>query len=63
MLSHMKEVKMTGLTPKLADLIQKLRIDEIKSGRKFRMIMVYAITLGKATHSPQSRPESPKRRS
>lgn len=50
MLSSMKGVKMSGLTTRLTDLIQKLRIDEIKSGTKFRDVLVYALTLG---FSPQ----------
>jgi ATP-binding cassette, subfamily C (CFTR/MRP), member 1 len=50
MLSSMKGVKMSGLTTRLTGLIQKLRIDEIKSGTKFRDVLVYALTLG---FSPQ----------
>lgn len=41
---------MTGLTRRLSELIQKLRIDEIKSGTKFRHVLVYAVTLA---FSPQ----------
>lgn len=50
MLSSMGSVKMMNLTPKLAISIQKLRIDEIKAGTKFRNALVYALALG---FSPQ----------
>jgi ATP-binding cassette subfamily C (CFTR/MRP) protein 1 len=41
MLSGMKSVKMSGLTAKLSGLIQQLRIEELKEGTAFRMILIY----------------------
>jgi ATP-binding cassette subfamily C (CFTR/MRP) protein 1 len=48
MLSSMKGVKMAGLTEKLTQIIQNLRITEVKSANKFRMIMAYTTTIGKS---------------
>jgi ATP-binding cassette subfamily C (CFTR/MRP) protein 1 len=38
MTSSMKGVKLAGLTEKLADIIQQLRITEINFALKFRML-------------------------
>jgi ATP-binding cassette subfamily C (CFTR/MRP) protein 1 len=38
MISSMKGVKLAGLTEKLADIIQQLRITEVNSALKFRML-------------------------
>ncbi|KAE9374191.1 canalicular multispecific organic anion transporter 1 [Stipitochalara longipes BDJ] len=41
MLSSMKGVKMAGLTQSLTEIIQNLRIAEVLSGYKFRMMVVW----------------------
>ena len=46
MLSAMKGVKMTGLTPKLGKLIQGLRMGELKTARKYRHCFTALIILG-----------------
>lgn len=48
MLSSMKGVKMAGLTQKLADIIQTLRIAEVMSGQKFRIVTVWNLMIGEA---------------
>jgi vacuolar-type H+-ATPase subunit I/STV1 len=47
MLSSMKGVKMAGLKEKLADIIQKLRTTNIRSATRFRMMIVYVVSVGK----------------
>lgn len=47
MLSAMKGVKMTGLTPTIEKYIQGLRLGEIKVAAKFRKCLVAFIALGK----------------
>jgi hypothetical protein len=47
MLSSMKGVKMAGLTQKLIDIIQNLRIAEVMSGYKFRMVTVWNLIFGR----------------
>jgi len=47
MLSSMKGVKMAGLTKTLTEIIQNLRIAEVKSGYKFRMMTVWNLVFGK----------------
>jgi ATP-binding cassette subfamily C (CFTR/MRP) protein 1 len=49
MLSSMKGVKMAGLTEKLTEIIQNLRLAEIMSGYKFRMMTVWNMAFGKIT--------------
>jgi len=46
MLSSMKGVKMAGLTQRLTEIIQDIRIAEVISGYKFRMMMVYNLIFG-----------------
>ncbi|KAL3427034.1 hypothetical protein PVAG01_00542 [Phlyctema vagabunda] len=46
MLSSMKGVKISGLTSTLSSLTQQLRVNELKAGTSFRMVLVYALTLG-----------------
>jgi hypothetical protein len=46
MLSAMKGVKMTGLTPKLGELIQDLRLGELKTAKKFRKCFTAFLVLG-----------------
>jgi ATP-binding cassette, subfamily C (CFTR/MRP), member 1 len=41
MLGSMKGVKMSGLTEKLSGLIQQLRLDELKEGTAFCMVLIY----------------------
>jgi len=47
MLSSMKGVKIAGLTENLTEIIQNLRIAEVKSAYKFRMMTVWNLTFGK----------------
>lgn len=47
MLSSMKGVKMAGLTEKFAAIIQNLRVVEMLSATRFRMMMVYTVAVGK----------------
>lgn len=46
MISSMKGVKMAGLTQRLTEIIQDIRIAEVVSGYKFRMMMVYNLIFG-----------------
>lgn len=46
MLSSMKGVKMAGLTGKLTSIIQGLRLTEVKSAYKFRMILAWTSVMG-----------------
>lgn len=46
MLSSMKGVKMAGLAQKLTEIIQNLRVAEVMSGYKFRMVLVWNLILG-----------------
>ena len=43
----MRGVKMAGLTQKLAEIIQNLRIAEVMSGYKFRMMTVWNLVFGR----------------
>ena len=43
----MKGLKMSGLSAKLSVLLQKLRVDEIKSASAFRLLSTVAGTLCK----------------
>jgi ATP-binding cassette, subfamily C (CFTR/MRP), member 1 len=45
MLGHMKSIKMSGLTRRLAATISQMRADEIEAARPFRMIMVSTAAL------------------
>ncbi|KAM0421107.1 hypothetical protein ACHAPT_011178 [Fusarium lateritium] len=45
-ISHMKLYKISGITGPVADLIQSLRVGELKVGNSFRMLMVLAAALG-----------------
>ena len=46
MLSSMKGVKMAGLAQRLTDIIQSLRLAEVMSGYKFRMLTVWNMVIG-----------------
>ena len=46
MLSAMKGIKMTGLTPKLGELIQSLRLSELNTARNFRKCFTAFLVLG-----------------
>lgn len=48
-LGSMKGVKMLGLTHKLEQVIQNLRVDEVHSAGSFRLIGVYTSSLGEPT--------------
>jgi hypothetical protein len=45
----MKGVKMAGLTEKLTEIIQSLRVAEVMSGYKFRTMTVWNLIIGKST--------------
>ncbi|KAI5464884.1 P-loop containing nucleoside triphosphate hydrolase protein [Mariannaea sp. PMI_226] len=45
-ISNMKLYKISGITGPVADLIQSLRVDEIKVGNKFRWLAILAAVLG-----------------
>lgn len=47
MLSSIKGVKMTSLMEKIGNIVQNLRITEVVSAKKFRMVQVYTSSLGK----------------
>lgn len=49
MLSTMKGVKMTGLSKKLSSMIKKLRIQELESATRFRMVLVWTVATGKSS--------------
>lgn len=44
-ISEMKYFKMLGMTDLLSEIVQGLRIDEIRAGNKFRMILLAAVAL------------------
>ncbi|KAF3102920.1 hypothetical protein TWF706_005048 [Orbilia oligospora] len=44
-MGSLKGIKMLGLSKKLTDLVQKLRIDEVTASKKFRILAVYCSTL------------------
>lgn len=46
MLGSMKGIKMSGLSQKLSELIENLRIKEVQVAKKFRLLNVYGATLG-----------------
>lgn len=45
-ISHMKLYKISGITGPVADLVQRLRVDEIKVGNSFRGLLITAALLG-----------------
>ena len=45
MLDGIKGIKMSGLTPKLSELIQQLRIRELGDMKSFRMVLIYCSVL------------------
>jgi len=47
MLGAMKGVKMSGLSNAIFELIQTLRVNEIKSAAKFRSLLVWNATVCK----------------
>jgi hypothetical protein len=47
MLAQMKGVKMAGLVDNLTTIIQQLRIDEVASAGKFRMMLIYTAVIGR----------------
>jgi len=42
----MKGIKISGLTQKLSQVISNLRVKEVKSAKKLRLLNVYGATLG-----------------
>ncbi|KAF3228981.1 hypothetical protein TWF191_002091 [Orbilia oligospora] len=44
-MGSLKGIRMLGLSKKLTDLVQKLRIDEVTASKKFRILAVYCSTL------------------
>lgn len=54
----MKGVKMSGLSDKMSSIISSLRLTEIASARRYRMMLVYVVVLCKPhainTHAIQS---------
>lgn len=44
-ISNMKNLRISGITEPIEDLIQGLRIQELKTGNRFRMIMVISVTI------------------
>ena len=44
-ITNMKNLRISGITEPIGDLIQGLRIDELKTGNRFRMIMVLSVTI------------------
>ncbi|KAL2134935.1 hypothetical protein VTI74DRAFT_10342 [Chaetomium olivicolor] len=49
MISGFKEVKMLGLSPDYMESLQKLRLNEVELGRRFRRILSIIITLSAAS--------------
>jgi hypothetical protein len=47
MLGAMKGVKISGLSQRLSILVQDLRLGEIASAARFRVMLIYIVTLGK----------------
>lgn len=47
MLSHMKGIKMMGLTDFFHGLVQSLRVHELKVSARVRWLLVHFVTLGK----------------
>ncbi|RSL98853.1 hypothetical protein CEP52_010121 [Fusarium oligoseptatum] len=45
-ISHMKLYKISGITGPVADLIQSLRVGELKIGNSFRLLLILAAVLG-----------------
>ncbi|EPE26567.1 ABC transporter transmembrane region [Glarea lozoyensis ATCC 20868] len=45
-ISHMKHLRISGLAAPVESLIQKMRVDELKSAAKFRTIYIIVVTLG-----------------
>lgn len=45
-ISNMKHLKISGLAAHVEDLIQGMRVDELKAASRFRSVYVVAITLG-----------------
>ncbi|KAK2601395.1 hypothetical protein N8I77_010849 [Diaporthe amygdali] len=45
-IGQMKNLKMAGLAAPVGKLIQRMRIDELKAGARFRMILSFTATLG-----------------
>lgn len=46
MVGQMKNLKMSGLAAPVGKLIQQMRIDELRAGARFRMILSFTATLG-----------------
>ncbi|KAK6517411.1 hypothetical protein TWF281_004068 [Arthrobotrys megalospora] len=44
-MGSLKGIKMLGLSDKLTNLVQRLRVDEVTASKKFRMLAVYSSTL------------------
>ncbi len=49
-LSHMKQVKMLGLSDKMQQIIRKLRLAEIDRSKKFRRLSSFNICLSMQNH-------------
>lgn len=50
MLAQIKGIKMMGLTDYVSDLIQRLRVTELNLSKRFRMIIVRIILIGKLSY-------------
>lgn len=46
MISSMKGVKMSGLTDRLTEHVQYLRIQELIAGTNYRMMQIYTVIIG-----------------
>ncbi|KAJ9142479.1 Multidrug resistance-associated protein 1 [Pleurostoma richardsiae] len=44
-IANMKSVKIAGIAGPIEDLIQGMRVDELKMGNRFRMVMVISVTI------------------
>lgn len=53
-LGDMKAVKMLGLSPTMSNIIQRLRIDEIKTSKAYRKLLVTMILLCKSLPLPKA---------
>jgi hypothetical protein len=51
-LGNMKAIKLLGLTNVLAEIITRLRLEEVHTSKKFRKILVATLLLCKSTTNP-----------
>jgi ATP-binding cassette subfamily C (CFTR/MRP) protein 1 len=45
-ISQMKHLKISGLVAPVQESIQRMRIDELKTGAKFRTVIIIAAVIG-----------------